>query len=212
MAKSSKYGLNNRTISAQFGGYINNIPTDIKSGEIKKITYDKENAFLQVEAKFSNLVKYKDKCAFETMISRAFSLANVNLCAKYPPELLTSDFLPELVNNLKNEIGVVNGFLNDAKADLQGDTLTIYLANGGKEILTQANFSIHLSVLIKKQFSRSVNVLLDGVTKISDNEHQKRLEKADIPVVKPTISDNGVNSKRVKRHLKDCHSSRIALS
>ncbi|NMB30284.1 MAG: PolC-type DNA polymerase III [Clostridiales bacterium] len=202
MAKSSKYGLNNRTISAQFGGYINNIPTDIKSGEIKKITYDKENAFLQVEAKFSNLVKYKDKCAFETMISRAFSLANVNLCAKYPPELLTSDFLPELVNNLKNEIGVVNGFLNDAKADLQGDTLTIYLANGGKEILTQANFSIHLSVLIKKQFSRSVNVLLDGVTKISDNEHQKRLEKADIPVVKPTISDNGVNSKRVKAAFK----------
>ena len=106
------------------------------------------------------------------------------------------------MSNLKNTIGVVNGFLNDAKADLKGDILTIYLANGGKEILTQANFAIHLSALIKKQFSRSMKVLLDGITKISDNEHQKRLEEADIPVIKPIISDEGGNSKRVKAAFK----------
>ena len=94
MSRGSKDELSKRTIDAQFGKYINNIPADIMSGEIKKITYDRESSFLQVEAKFSNLISYKDKCAFETQLSRAFSLANAKLCAKYSPELLTSDYVP----------------------------------------------------------------------------------------------------------------------
>lgn len=104
----------------------------------------------------------------ERCIAKAYELSDVHITTKYPPELLDGGYLPNIEKYLRCHNTVVNGFLNDAKAELGEDgSYRIELVHGGGELLTKFGCDIRTRELLRKEFGVECPVCFTGKTEIS---------------------------------------------
>lgn len=174
-----------------FGEYEINIPENIKSGLIFKITYSKELTKLSFYVKFNTLIPYKDLISFEKNLEHYFNLERVSLNCSYLPELFSMDYYPDLILKLKRKLSVVNGFLDGADTKYENGIINIGLKNGGYELLVKANFCAELSKLISEEFGINIKAVLGGELSVNVDEHQKEMEalEASIPKNEPAIQN-----------------------
>ena len=99
-------------------------------------------------------------------LSRALDVRRVTLRPHYPPELFSLDCFGDLVEELKAQHTIVNGFLEGAELSLEGDTLHIALQHGGGELLHETGFERAMETLIRTQFGRQLSVSLGGTLQV----------------------------------------------
>lgn len=159
------------------------IPESVRSGEIFKLTYTEKLDSISFLAHFSRLVPCEDIFAFEKTAETALNVDKIRLYCRYPSELFGMNCYETLIQLLKRDLSVVNGFLDGADVRLDSERLEIKLNHGGREILDRFDFCGMLSRLIYNQFGVRIKVVLDGGAAVSSDEYDEMLEKmaAELP-------------------------------
>ncbi|MDE5764524.1 MAG: PolC-type DNA polymerase III [Ruminococcus sp.] len=158
--------------------YCSDIPDSVKNGRVFKITYTKNLRRFVFFAEFPKIVPYHDIVAFESAVASALEIEIVCLNPRYPAEIFSTNCVEDVIQILKRDVSVVNGFLDGAEISFDGRILCFGLKHGGRDILINAGFCNKLSQLIYNQFGRKIDVRLDGETTVSNDEYQEIIEKA----------------------------------
>lgn len=159
------------------------IPDSVKAGEIFKLTYTEKLDGVNFYALFSKIVPCEDIFAFENSVETALKIDKVRLNCRYPEECFKLECFGSLIQLLKRDLSVVNGFLDNADVTLNERKLNIRLNHGGMEILSRFDFSRHLSQLIYNMFGINVTISLEGENSVSNDVYDEMIEKmaAELP-------------------------------
>lgn len=167
------------TISEFLNEYCTDIPESIKNGIIFRITYSDDMKNIRFFALFQNIIPANDIFLFESSVSKAIGTESIKLNPRYEKSLFNLMYIPELVELLKRDISVVNGFLNDADIQLDGNNLNIKLMHGGYDMLKRCNFNSAFSQLIYNQFGVKINIKLEGENKVNTEEYNEMVSRFD---------------------------------
>ena len=169
------------------------IPDSVRAGRIYKLTYSEDLKNFSFFAEYGSIVPYSDISAFNAAVTKALELESASLNPRYPKELFELSCMPDLIERLKRQVSVVNGFLNDADIAVNGSEINISLKHGGNDILAKCGFKRELSQLIYNQFGLSMNVNLEGENAVSAVEYDEIIEKAAAEL--PDYSDQIIPEK-----------------
>ncbi len=173
-----------------FGSYIDNesLLKDLEQGEILVLDIYKEKGVAAAQVKFPSPVTFLALHAAEEKIRDTLHIKRVILQPKYAPDQFTPEYFPTLVQFLKQQASVVNGFFDGATAAFADNILTVELKNGGLDIIRQAGVDLQLVQLVQEQFSFRPEVAFTGVTHLSQEEHDKVVKENTKPSPAATAS------------------------
>lgn len=154
------------------------LPAQALNGTITRITYNETKTQMSFYVRYDQLVDTAAVFAFEAGMERLIGLEEAHLFCSYPPGLFSIACYGELIQKLKRDLPVVNGFLDNAEVTFEDDCLSIVLANGGYEILMQEGFCSALKKLIAMEFSREVKVELLGIGSATPEQHEQLIAQA----------------------------------
>ncbi len=170
--------------------YAEHIPESVGMGDMLKIVYNKEMTELSLYASFN---AYQDRNA----VNEFLSALNVNLTGteklflicRYPPGLLSVEYLPDIIERLKLTMPVINGHFNNAEYRIENGAVHVNLSGTGYELLKKADFEASLKRMISEEFSCGIKVVLNCVNSDNgeDNGYDKSIEalKASMPLPEP---------------------------
>lgn len=169
--------------------------TALMDARLLEASHDSDAMSLILTVCPTEIVQRTELRAVEAQLMDALCLKRVSLLPRYRPDMLTPAYFPALREELKNRVAVVNGFLDDATAELKEDKLLISLAQGGAEILTKAGFQMHCCQLIREEFSLNVQVELTGNLEISKDEQDQMLAQIAVELTPPPPPPSATGSK-----------------
>ena len=146
------------------------LPEPLMKGKILRIQADKTGRSLDIQVGLEALVARSALTYAEQQITEKLGVNRTGLHPRYPSALFTSEYLPELIPEIKRQGALVNGFFDDAHADYLDGTLRIYLSHGGYDILKKIGCDRMLRQVIQEEFSLDVVVEFDGVLELSQEE------------------------------------------
>jgi len=157
--------------------YTTDIPESLKKGDIYKLTYTQKLDGISMYAVFPSLLEYNDIIEFEKKLEAVLNLDKFRLYPRYDEKLFTPACFNTLIQMLKRDVALVNGFLDNAEYSLNDSVLNITLTHGGLDILKKSDFSNKLSKLIYNQFALRIEITLNGESSVSNDEYDKMLEQ-----------------------------------
>ncbi len=164
-----------KTIAEFFAAYIDSIPETLHDGKIRRLGFSRDRTALALEIDFDSLVPFFDLRAFANVMKRPLGLKELYAVPKYPSALFGTGALPDIFEELKTRIPV-NGFLDNADCEFDGNTLKISLKNGGESLLKSSGFETILSKLIYSHFGLNVSIELSGNLTLDPAERVKAQE------------------------------------
>jgi DNA polymerase-3 subunit alpha (Gram-positive type) len=126
--------------------------------ETGRMEMSREGREVTAQVAFAALVPVSALHAFEKEAEEKYELAKVRIEPRYPKEIFTLDYFPQLVEELRRRCSVVNGFLDSCEPVLSGGALEIKLGCGGAQILLGAGCDGILSRLIGDWFGLRLTV------------------------------------------------------
>ena len=120
----------------------------------------REERIIEARIQLSTLVNKSKLYSIERDIAAAYELRYVKLLPQYPSELLTYDYIPQILVETEN-IGVVaKGFFGDYTYTFNGDRLDIVIpfTQGGVMLLQNAETPRVIENIIFSEFGRRVTV------------------------------------------------------
>ncbi|MBQ3048315.1 MAG: hypothetical protein IJC94_00005 [Oscillospiraceae bacterium] len=129
---------------------------------IESMVCIKEDNALEVTVSAEKLITKEELYRAEDCIKEKLGLNSVRIWPKYPAELFGSDYLPELVTELKRSNALVNGIFEDSRCDWLNNELIIYLSHGGEMILNKISCQRRIGEIIKREFGIHAQVEFDG--------------------------------------------------
>lgn len=157
-------------------------------GEILKVVHSRDKGYMKLYIKFPEIVQQSDLQPCADFLKDGLGLHAFYLYPKYTPDLFTVGYFPTVVERLKQVSSLINGFLDDCGARLDGDTLFITLKRGGHDRLVQAQAGRRISELIFEEFSLRLKVEFEGMlslTKEVENTLREAVPAPPPPVYKP---------------------------
>lgn len=141
-------------------------------GAIEKISIDKENRALIIDVSFSELVEYEYiRDAAKTLEKSELNLNRAAINPMFDGALFSPEYLPSLVEGLKEEDASINGTFQQAKAEYKDGKLIVELAHGGYELIKSRKVDTKLSSLIERWFGIRPEIDFCGkLTLESDDE------------------------------------------
>ncbi len=173
--------MSNATLYEFLQEYTKDIPVSVQHGVIEDIRYAQGTLHeVTFVAQFPNIVPFADLQHFELSTAAAIQVQQVRLDCRYDPALFTEEAYPVVVEMLKRELPIINGFLNRADVTWGADSIHIELHNGGYQILEKFKFTKHFSEFVETHFSKRITVTLHGPEMASYDALQETLSQ--IPV------------------------------
>ncbi len=177
--------MSNATLLEFLGEYTKDIPPSVQGGVIEDIRYNQQQLNeITFVTELSSIVPFADIRKFEQSVEAALEV-RVRLDCRYAPELFTSAAYPTVVEMLKRELPIINGFLNSAEVDWQDDRIHIELHNGGYPILEKFHFTRVFSEFILTHFGKQVAVTLHGPDTLSAEALSDAIEQAPSEYIPP---------------------------
>ncbi len=134
-------------------------------------------------------------------IQSKMELKKANIVVKYPAELFSIEDIERIISPIRLTHPVVNGFFDGVEAELEDDTLTLCLKNGGKDILEQQKIDKEISMLIYNEFGVDLDIsFMEVVTfdiekavaeavKVKEEARQKQKAEEEQNVVHEILGD-----------------------
>lgn len=166
---------------------------------------------LHLSVRFDAPQKRSALYAAQEAIKTACQLNQAVIKPRYLPDQLDASYFSEMVVHLKKQSGVINGYFEDATAQIDGDQFVIELMHGGQAILEKAGVPRLIAQLIRAEFSKSMEIVFRGKVTLTDQEASDKmptlpnveyhLPKADhtyqpdapLPTDAPPYDSNGMN-------------------
>jgi len=162
-----------------FGSWMT-LPDELAAslGSVEHLDIDREHRAISMAVRCSSLCARANARFIEKSLVSLFSLREAHFSPKYSSDMLSSDYIHEIIAFMRDESMPVNGFFEGASFSLDGDDVVIKLTNGGEQQLELFGCSKRMQELIYEQFSREINVRYSGVTKLDEqNVLLRRLEE-----------------------------------
>ncbi len=176
----------NATLLEFLNEYTKDLPVSVHQGVIENICYDErtlnEITFI---VKFPNIVPFADILDFEHIVGNALQVKTIRLDCRYEPNQFTEAVYPVVVEMLKRELPIINGFLNRAEVTWDDDSIHIELLNGGYPILEKFQFTKVFMQFVQTHFSRNVSVTLHGADMFTGDDLERVIEEAPPEYIPP---------------------------
>ena len=166
--------------------YIQTMPDSMQDGMLYRLTYAENLTRLTFYVTFPQLVPANDLFSLEKTLQQALEIETVRIAPNYAATLCQTAYFPELLQLLKREQPVVNGFFDHAEVQQNGQNWTITLKNGGYEIVQRYHVAEQLQNLLQRLFSVSIKVEILGEAAVSTESYQQMQETAEKTVSKHT--------------------------
>ncbi|MBQ4100900.1 MAG: hypothetical protein IJC83_05075 [Oscillospiraceae bacterium] len=170
----------NAKLHQLFGKYFKtpNEYKDVLNGEIQSVNINHANKFLMVTVSFDEIISKQTLHEVQDIIKMGIEINRVKISPRYSSNLFSKNYITEIVRELQNRGKLINGFLDKCTATYKDNILTIFLENGGYELLKRGMTDVEIVKIIKEEFSLDVSVKFDGVLALSDNSEEfKAIEK-----------------------------------
>lgn len=141
-------------------------------GRVTHIDLNRAEREMHVSAEFPSFVEREPLLRAGQALEEALSLRLVRILPRFRVERFEPRYFETVIEAVRGELAVVNGFLDDAEAELQGDSLSVTLRHGGLDILTGERVGEKLSAKIREQFGFSFAVGFRGVTELSSRSEE----------------------------------------
>ena len=149
------------------------VSSAIAQGEVTKVNIHNEVRLVTLWVTFGSLINRDELIAAEKLFSSALD-ASVIIKPYFGEKLFTADYFPQLYAAVKREIPSINGTLNNAEVQFDGEALTITLQNGGKAILEAKRFDEILLRYIREEFGLNLRVNYTGTFEASEQSDEYR--------------------------------------
>ena len=187
--------------------YTAELPENVRSGEIYKITYGERLDSINFFAHFAQVVPAEDIFAFEKTVETALKVERVRLHCRYPEEAFGQECFGELIALLRRDVPVVNGFLEGAEVSIGNGEITLTLSHGGVEMLEGGHFRTMLAKLIYNQFGLRFSIKYGGKTEIEVSDYDEMIERLEAEL--PDYSDQLVPVKSPQEQLEEARQAAI---
>ena len=158
-----------KTLGSVFGRLLPpDTPEMLRNAALSGVVLHREERRMELSLEPQAVADKDALAACERQIAQAYEIDRVHIAAKYPRELLSGEYLPQIEKHLRRQNAVVNGFLNDAGASYEDGEFVITLRHGGGAILERAGCAAKVRELLRAEFGVECAVRFDGVTEISD--------------------------------------------
>lgn len=153
-----------------------------KSGECA-VRCDRERRLLEIELELSEITPKSLLYTLEAQLLATYRMNGVRIIPKYPAELLTEEYMPEILKEAERTGIVARGFFADCSYSFEGDELTVDIATppSGVDLLEDYKTPRVIEEIIKQEFGVGVKVTL--VSSSNGDEYSEsirsRLEEID---------------------------------
>lgn len=199
-----------KTLGEVFSSLFNtsDFPQEVANGEILKLNIFSKARSIALTVKFNGLVSRDNIFDAEQKIAKLLSLSSAVIKPKFLPSMFSADYFPQLYLAVKHDIPSINGTLNNAEVKFEGNTLTINLQNGGKNLLDAKGFDKALSRLVFEEFDLNINVQYCGTFEVDADSSeyidaiknaQEQANRESLAKAAEFYSEESENSKEVKK-------------
>lgn len=141
----------------------------LESGTLLEIERDQASGIMVAITRFDRLVDKQVLFDVERHLTQTLGLKQFLIRCKYTPDLFDVCYFPQMVRQLKRQMSILNGYLDEAGVSYADQTLTISLSQGGASLMEQAGVLQRFSALIREEFSLAVRVVFTGVRELDPN-------------------------------------------
>ena len=142
-----------------FSAYIDkDDAVDIGFAEISRMTVERSSRTIALELFSERLIDSKVIERAQRSIANAMNLKKATLSVKYPKSLFSTDNIEKIISPIRLSNQMVNGFFDGCEAEIEDDVLTIFLKNGGQELLEKQGIDKEISRLIYDAFDIDLDV------------------------------------------------------
>ena len=121
-----------------FSEYVNNdVLGELGSGDITSFTVSRENRTLEIGLSLDRFVLADYITSAEQSIAREIELKKVSILPKFYNSSYSVDNIENILKYASRQTPIINGFFDNAEAEVEDNQLTIFLKKGGKDILEQ---------------------------------------------------------------------------
>ncbi|MBR2278936.1 MAG: PolC-type DNA polymerase III [Eubacterium sp.] len=142
-----------------FSNYIDKDDlSEIGFGEITRLVLYREDRRALIEVVSQKLLDSSLVERVQKSIGDGLKLNKIDLKIKYPKSLFSLEDIEKILSPVRLENQMVNGFFDGVEAEIEDNVLTIFLKNGGKDILEKQGIDKAISNYIYSAFDLDIDV------------------------------------------------------
>ncbi len=135
-----------------------NLPEQAAQGRLLSILCDESDKSMILQLESDSLISADILAQAGNEIKKYLGVPSVRIYPKYDESLFAVSYLHDIVEIMKPSFGVINGYMNDAEIDDDGDVYEFSLCHGGMELLLSEKIDHEIEKFIKGVFGKSVSV------------------------------------------------------
>ena len=134
----------------------------MSDGDVVATRVDKETRMMEVDVKFTDIVRKDALFALEEEICKAYSLNKLRICPKYPSGFFTLDCIDDIILESYQRGAVARGFFSDYSLSCSGDKIEIKIpfVQGGIDLLDGGKTHKVISDIIFSEFGLNKEVVI----------------------------------------------------
>ena len=142
-----------------FSAYIDkNDVSEFGFAEITRMTVERSNRTVALELFSEKLIDSRAIERAQISIANGMNLKKATLSVKYPKSLFSTKEIETIISPVRLNNQMVNGFFDGCEAEIEDGIITIFLKNGGQEILEKQGIDKEISRLIYNAFDIDIDV------------------------------------------------------
>lgn len=193
-----------KTIGEIFGEYLDlSGDENLSASGIERFLIQREDRAAEITISPESLLPKGNIRNFEKSVKEILKLNSAKVIAKYSPEMFKSEYLADIIDEIKKDGALVNGFFDGAEARLDGENFKIHLTHGGEELLKKSDVDLKIQKAIMNEFGLKVKVSFE-----TDGESQKEAE----PVFEEKIAQIEVKPKTKDKEEKGAGTRKSKIS
>ncbi|MBE6816526.1 MAG: PolC-type DNA polymerase III [Ruminococcaceae bacterium] len=126
--------------------------------EITRLVVKRDTRYALIELRSDRLVGADVIERVQKGIADGLQLHKAEVKVKYPKNLFSVDEIEKIISPIRFTNQMVNGFFDACEAEIEDNTLTVFLKNGGQELLESQGVDKEISKLIYDAFDIDLDV------------------------------------------------------
>lgn len=155
----------------------------VGNAEIESYTIHTEQRSMQLSLLFSAFAGYQDISNAQKQLQEKLCLKEMIIHPRFPGDTLDAVAVSNVIEHLRRDVSLMNGFFDGAAYHIAGNQLTITLKNGGYQLLESANIPDLILRKISSQFQKNLTVIFNGKLIVDADEDYGPIPAEPYPIV-----------------------------
>ncbi len=153
---------------------IPDLPQATADGTLLSILCDENDKSLILQLKSDELIPASVLKTAGDMIREKLCVPSVRIYPKYDEQLFDISYLHDVIEIMKPQFGVINGYMDNVEISDCDDVIEFGLQHGGLDLLITANIDSEISKFVKGVFGKQVTVRIEEYGTVDFEELDRR--------------------------------------